>query len=90
MEPITTVLAWKWLAAHGIIAHAVTAKGTVAAARPVAAGHTGLTATVLGTPIAASTIGGMSRQPQSDRLDDRRGGAPRPRRRSGRARSLVS
>jgi hypothetical protein len=60
MEPITTVLACKWLAAHGIAAHAATAKGTVAAARPVAAGHTGLTATVLGTPIAATTIGGIT------------------------------
>jgi hypothetical protein len=60
MEPITTVLVWKWLAAHGIIAHAVTAKGTAAAAGPAAAGHTGVTATVLATPIAASTIGGIT------------------------------
>jgi len=60
MELITTVLAWKWLTAHGIIAHAVTAKGTAAAARPAVAGHTGLTATFLGTPIAASTIGGIT------------------------------
>jgi len=67
-EPFTMIaLAAKWLATHTAAAHAAgvhaatahAAAGHVATAH-AAAGHAGLTTAVLGTPIAASTVGGVT------------------------------
>jgi hypothetical protein len=86
MEPITMFFAGKWFAAHAVAAHAAAghaAAGHAAAGHAAvghaaaghaavghaAAGHAGVT-TILGTPIAASTIGGITFRDVYKRLVD--------------------
>jgi len=76
MEPITMFFAGKWFAAHAAAGHAAAAHAAAAhaaaahaAAGHAAAAHAGLT-TILGTPIAASTIGGITFRDVYKRLVD--------------------